>query len=122
MRKARQDQCSRSGCRETVCDARRSQQSVLPICSIGRPIDPDYLNLQAQYAPNYQALEHTTTQPKFEKFLFRCCFCNTELQDEDTYSVVLVWPNDDEQTWWSHRNCFVTSLHPVYRIMRDDDD
>ena len=53
---------------------------------------------------------------------FGCCYCDKKVERSDSWTVVLVGPDDEEQTWWCHRDCFVESLHPTYRVMRDEWD
>ena len=52
---------------------------------------------------------------------FHCCFCDEPLAKGEIYSVVLVSPADEGQTWWCHRGCFGDALHPDYRYFSSDD-
>ena len=74
----------------------------------------------------------TLELPESINFNVHCCFCDKPVDKRATYVVCLVWPDkqqflddepseDIEQQWWCHRECFVNSLHPDYRIMRDEE-
>lgn len=55
------------------------------------------------------------------RLVFGCCFCNEDIADPDMEGqVVLVFKNPDinenmEQTWWCHLECFMGSLHELFR-------
>ena len=61
-------------------------------------------------------------EPDIQELEFACCYCDVPMDRPEMFQVVLVWPTayGQEQTWWCHRNCFVESLSPRSRIMRDD--
>lgn len=57
------------------------------------------------------------------KFLVLCCFCGQDVKltgRTPPFAVVGVWPNEEEQTWWAHMDCFKSALHPTARTFRDD--
>lgn len=61
-----------------------------------------------------------------KKFEFGCAICNRKIEDDKVFGMVLIWPvnergENDEQTWWVHRGCFVQMLHPFFRQMRDEE-
>lgn len=71
-------------------------------------------------------------RPKIKGFDIPCCFCwgtvgewktdkGGHIEEEPgIYSVILIWPDGSEQTWWCHRECFVDALHEGARYMRDE--
>lgn len=49
---------------------------------------------------------------------FGCCLCDGPIFDE--ISTITIQLNEVEQSWWCHLSCFKATLHPAYRMFRDE--
>jgi hypothetical protein len=52
---------------------------------------------------------------------FMCCFCGEGIEEGAPYNIVLVYPNEEEQVWFTHRECFENSLTPKARYFKDEE-
>lgn len=50
-----------------------------------------------------------------------CCFCDRLIPEDDVYVLSLNYPDETDQEWVCHRNCFRAALHPDYRYFDDEE-